>query len=104
MTDKKYYKICLVTAIQRQTYNDTQTDTVFYLKVRLTKNNERLYDPNLVSSLQKKIFRNGGYASYDGASKRLRHFLKQYDILDSSYLLEGEYNQLVYFGLTDKQK
>jgi len=102
---QKILQTCLVTAIQRQTYNDTQTDTVFYPKVRLTKNNERLYDPNLVSKLQRRIFSNGGYNSYDGASgKTLRQFLKQYDVLDSSYLLEGEYNQLVYFGLTDKAK
>ncbi len=47
----------------------------------------------------------GGYNNYDGVSgKTLRQFLKQYDVLDSSYLLEGEYNQLVYFGLTDKAK
>jgi len=101
---QKILQTCLVTAIQRQTYNDTQIDTVFYPKIKLTKNNERLYDPNLVSNLQKRIFRDGGYISYDGVSKRLRHFLKQYDILDSSYLTEGEYNQLVYFGLTDKAK
>ena len=47
---QKILQTCLVTAIQRQTYNDTQIDTVFYPKVRLTKNNERLYDPNLVST------------------------------------------------------
>ena len=102
--NQKMLQTALVTAIQRQTYNDSRIKTVFYPKIKLTKNNERLYDPNLVSSLQKRIFIDGNYIRYDGESSRLRLFLQQYDILGSSYLTEGEYNQLVYFGLTDKAK
>jgi len=43
--NQKMLQTCLVTAIQRQTYNDSQINTVFYPKIKLTKNNERLYDP-----------------------------------------------------------
>jgi len=45
----------LVVDINKQTYDDTQTDTIYYPKIKLIKNNERLYDPTLVSNLQRRI-------------------------------------------------
>ena len=102
---QKLLQKCLVVAIQKQTYDDTQTDTIYYPKVRLIKNNERLYDPDLVSKLQRKIFIPGCSNKYDGLTGgNLRQFLGQFDVLDSSYRLEGEYNQLVSFGLTEKAR
>ncbi len=90
---QKLFQKSLIVANQKQTYDDTQTDTIYYPKVQIIKNNERLYDPTLVSNLQRRIFIPGCSNKYDGLTGvNLKQFLGQYDVLDSSYLLEGEYN------------
>jgi len=46
----------LIEEIHRQSFEDTQTESIYYPKCRLILNKQRVYNPDLVAKVQRQVF------------------------------------------------